>query len=271
MEDERIVEQGRTGTYAEPLSRLQVSWGAVLAGAVTLLAVSLSLWALSLAVIFSATTPTVTSLKGSVLAAAIASIVATLIGGFVGGAVAGYLPGNPRRLITMAHGFLAWALSFLVAVAVQTSLVADVTRTATTAVVSTTSAAVQSAGAAVGSAAGAPMPLDQRVVGLLESLGYSSTEARQMVQSARSDLQNVLRGNTGQAQAQRAGEQVRGALDTLFGWFSLYFWLWFATWTLTGILAVLGASLVVERVRRVPDRERAIARTPPQTVEIHAH
>ena len=271
MEEERIVEQGRTGTYAEPLSRLQVSWGAVLAGAVTLLSVSLILWALALAVIFSATTPTVTSLKGSVLGAAITAIVTTLIGGFVGGAVAGYLPGNPRRMITMAHGFLAWALAFLVAAAVQASLVGGVTRTATTALVSTTSAAVQSAGSAVGGAAGAPVPLDQRAVGLLESLGYSPTEAMQMVQSARRDFQDVLRGSTGQAQAQRAGEQVRGALDTLFGWFALYFWLWFATWTLTGILAVLGASVVVERVRRVPERERAIARQPPHPVEIHAH
>ncbi len=91
MAEEHIVEESHVETYPK-LSRLQVSWGAILAGAVTLLAVSLLLWAFSLAIIFSATSPTVESIKSSVVAAWITAIVTTLIGGFVGGMVAGYLP-----------------------------------------------------------------------------------------------------------------------------------------------------------------------------------
>lgn len=272
MADERIVEDIRvgTGTYAQPLSRLQVSWGAILAGAVTMLAVSLLLWALALAIVFSATTPTVASLKGSVAAAWITGIVTTLIGGFAGGAVAGYLPGNPRRLITVAHGFLAWALAFILAVVAQTMLMSGVVSTLSGAVVSTTSAAVQSAGSAVGGAAGDPVPIDLRMTGLLESIGYSRAESTQMVSSARSDLQDVLRGRTGQLQAERAGEQVRGGLDTLFTWAALYMWVWFATWVLTGALSVLGAVMVLNRVRRVPERESGAVREYRQVIEAHA-
>lgn len=271
MADERIVEDIRVGTYAQPLSRLQVSWGAILAGAVTALAVSLLLWALALAIVFSATTPTVASLKGSVGAAWVTGIITTLLGGFAGGAVAGYLPGNPRRLITVTHGFLAWALAFIVAVAAQTAIAGGVVRTLSSAVVSTTSAAVQGAGSAVGGAAGAPIPIDQRLVGLLESIGYSRAESSQMVGSARADLQDVLRGRTGQVQAQRAGEQVRGGLDTLFTWAALYMWIWFLTWVLAGALSVLGAAMVVNRVRRVPERESGVVREYRQVIEAHSH
>jgi hypothetical protein len=277
MADERIVEESRVGTYAQPLSRLQVSWGSILAGAVTMLAVSLLLWAFALAIILSATNPSISSIKASVAAAWITSIITTLIGGLVGGAVAGYLPGNPRRLITVAHGFLAWALAFLVAVAAQSAVIGGAARTVTSAVVSTTSAAVQGAGSAVGgaaagAAAGAPVPIDQRMVTFLESIGYSRAEAAQMVTSARADLQQVLRGRAGQEQAQRAGEQARGALDTLFNWAALYMWLWFATWAATAGLSILGASMIVDRVRRVPERERAIVvHEGREVVEVHAH
>ena len=271
MAEEHIVEESHIETYPQPLSRLQVSWGAILAGAVTLLAVSLLLWAVSLAVILSATTPTVASIKGSVVAAWITAIVTTLIGGFVGGLVAGYLPGNPRRIITVTHAFLAWALAFIVAFAAQTTMIKGVVSTTTDAIVSTASAAVQGAGSAVGGAAGAPVPVDIRMITTLESLGYSRAEATQMVNSARADLQQVLRGNAGQDQAQRAGAQVRGGLDTLFGWAAAYLWLWFGTWVATGALSILGAAMIVNRVRRVPERERAIVLDRRHVVEAHAH
>ncbi len=270
MAEERIIEETHIETYPQPLSRLQVSWGAILAGAVTVLAVSLLLWAVSLAIILSATTPTVASIKGSVVAAWITAIVTTLIGGFAGGLVAGYLPGNPRRIITVTHAFLAWALAFIVAFAVQGSAVTGVARAATDAIVSTTSAAVQGAGSAVGGAAGDAAPIEVRMVTLLQSLGYTRAESTQMVASARADLQQVLRGTAVQDQAQRAGEQVRGGLDTLFGWAATYLWVWFATWVATGALAILGAAMIVNRVRRVPERERALVLDRRHVVEAHA-
>jgi hypothetical protein len=264
-----IAEQRPVATYAQPLSRLQVSWGSVLAGTATLLAVSLIVWSLCLAIIFSATHASVGSVKGALVGAFVTSIVTTLIGAFVGGAVAGYLPGNPRRLISVAHGFLAWALAFVLSAVVSFSVISGVTRTATQMVATTTSAAVQSAGAAVGGAAGGTLGLEQKALSLLETLGYSPAEAGAMVGSARADLQNILRGQGPQAQqiqtgAQQAAAQMRGALDTMLDWMAGMMWAWWATWMVAAGLSMVGAAMVVERTRRVPERERASGSEPLQ-------
>jgi hypothetical protein len=66
--EEIIAEERPVATYAQPLSRLQVSWGSILAGALAMLAVSLILWALCLAVTLSATSASVGSVKGAITA-----------------------------------------------------------------------------------------------------------------------------------------------------------------------------------------------------------
>ncbi|APR87608.1 Hypothetical protein A7982_12957 [Minicystis rosea] len=258
--EEIIAEERPVATYAQPLSRLQVSWGSILAGALTLLAVSLLVWALCMAIILSATSASVGSLRGALIASMVTSVVTTLIGAYIAGMVAGYLPGNPRRSISVAHGFLAWAVAFLFSAFLHASLLSGAARTATQVVTATTSAAVQSAGSAVGGAAGGTVGLDQKAMGLLESLGYSRTEAASMVSSARSDLQQILRGEgpkSAQVQsgAQQAAIQARGALDTLINWAAGYMWLWFGTWLVSGALAMAGAASILHRTRRVAERE----------------
>src|SRR4051794_30566507 len=96
MEVSTADDTGPGRTYAEPLSGLRVSWGAILAGAVATLAVALILWALALAIVLTVTNADVGSVRASAIALWIAGIATTLIGAFVGGALAGYLPGNPR-------------------------------------------------------------------------------------------------------------------------------------------------------------------------------
>lgn len=46
---------------------------------------------------------------------------------------------------------------------------------------------------------------------------------------------------------------------------------WGATWALTGALSVLGAATVLNRVRRVPERESGVAREYRQVIEAHSH
>jgi hypothetical protein len=121
-------------TYAEPLSGLRVSWGSVLAGAVTTLAVSLILWALAVAIISLATHPDVGSLRGSAVALWVCAMGTTLIGAFVGGWFAGYLPGNPRSTIGAAHGFLAWAVALIITFAFQFTMVRGAAVAATNAI-----------------------------------------------------------------------------------------------------------------------------------------
>jgi hypothetical protein len=251
VSDERpIMDEERPFVgYALPLSRLQVSWGSILAGAVTTLAVSIILWALALAIVLTATSATMGSLGGSLVALSILAIVTTLIGGFVGGAVAGYLPGNPRRLISAAHGFLSWGVAFLVAVMFQLSLVGFMARTTTSAVVQTTGAAVQTVGR--------PMDLATRAQTVLESLGYTRAQAAAMVGEARADMQRgIQQGTTGPA----AAAQARQAAQSFINGGALYTWLWFGTWFIAGGLSMLGASVVVSRVRQVPRKEREYIR-----------
>jgi hypothetical protein len=236
--------------YAQPLSRLQVSWGSILAGAVTTLAVSILLWALSLAIVLTATNATMGSLRGSMIALSILAIITTLIGGFVGGAVAGYLPGNPRRIISATHGFLSWGVAFLVAVMFQLAFVQFVARTTTSAVVQTAGAAAQTVGR--------PTDLATRAQTLLETLGYTRSQAAAMVGETKADLQRGIRQNTTGA---AAANQARDAAQSVISGGALYTWLWFGTWFVAGALSMLGASAVVSRVRRVPSRERAFIRS----------
>lgn len=117
-------------TYAEPLSGLRVSWGSVLAGAVTTLAVSLILWALALAVVSLVARPDAASMRGIGIALWICAMGTTLIGALVGGWFAGYLPGSPRASLGATHGFLAWAVALVVSFAFQFFVIRGVVNTA---------------------------------------------------------------------------------------------------------------------------------------------
>ncbi len=242
--------------YAQPLSRLQVSWGSILAGAATALASGFLLWMLAMAIIWSAMEPTVRSVRAGLLAAWITGMICTIIGGYLGGVIAGYLPGNPRRLITCAHGLLAWCVMFLVASIIQLSVIGGILRTTTGALVTTATTAVQTTGEAVGGAAGGQGNLSTKAEAILTSLGYTQDEARSMVTSAQQDLQRVLRGRANtEAAATQAAQQARGALDTFFSGAAVYTWLWFGTWLLAAVASVAGAASVLKRVRLVPERE----------------
>lgn len=135
-------------TYAEPLSGLRVSWGSVLAGAVTMLAVSLILWALALAIVSSLVAhPDAASMRVSGIALWICAMGTTLIGALVGGWFAGYLPGNPRAGLGAVHGFLAWAVALVVSFAFQFFVIRGVVNTAANALAAGTAVESSQGGA----------------------------------------------------------------------------------------------------------------------------
>jgi hypothetical protein len=101
-------------TSAEPSYRSRVSWGAVMAGTVTILAVTVILWALALAIVSLVLRPIPVSLERGAVALWICAMVATLVGAYVGGMVAGGWSRFAGRTGAMAHGFVAWGLALLV-------------------------------------------------------------------------------------------------------------------------------------------------------------
>jgi hypothetical protein len=208
-----VTEQRETRsvlhTYAEPLSGLRVSWGAVLAGAVAIMAVALLLWELTLAVTMTATRGAPMSAiatRNTFVALWVGGIGTTLIGALAGGLLAGYLPGNPSRSIGAVHGFLAWALAFLVSFGVQIFVIGGIVRAASEAAIS--SAAVEVPSPSMdpeGSPEGMPDRLPE-----------------------------------GPGQAQRDAQK---AMTLAHDWVAGFSWSWFGTWFAAGVLATLtGAS-----------------------------
>ena len=238
--------------YAQPLSRLQVSWGSILAGAIVTLAVGLILWMLSMAIIWTALQPSAEAVGDGLVAAVITGVACTLVGAFFGGLVAGYLPGNPRRLITVTHGLLSWCAAFLLAMGVQFAILGGVARTATQAAISTTTAAVQTTGQALGGVAGGDAQLQQQAVQMLTALGYSQAEAQRRVAQA----QGAVRGGLTEQQEAQAAQQARQAANSFFNGAALFTWITFGTWAIAALMSALGSSLVIRRVRLVAHRER---------------
>ncbi|HEY3353763.1 MAG TPA: hypothetical protein VGQ83_10980 [Polyangia bacterium] len=246
--DTVITESG--GIYAQPLSGLRVSFGAVVSGALATIASGLIIWALALAIILTVTRAHVGAFGGSMLAMLICGIITTWIGAFVGGALAGYLPGNARRTVSFTHAGLSWALAFIVVSLFQFGVLSGIARTATATAVSTAGAAAQTAGSAVSG----PVRLDQRAMAILESLGYSPQQAQQMVTGAQQGVQQRLRGGAGPT-----GPRVRGAFGTLATYLAGLSWAWFGTWFVGLGLALAGALLATRRLEHglyVERRER---------------
>lgn len=248
-------------TYAEPLAGLRVSWGAVVSGALAALAISFLLWGVSVAIILTATDATMASLRGSLLAMWICAMATTLIGAFCGGALAGYLPGSRSKMIAGTHGFLAWALAFVVSAFVQTAMIGSIARQMTSAALQTATAAAQTAGAAAGGVASSGVPLDQRFRNLLTSLGYSQAEASSMVSNAKGQVQHMLQRGWG-----GMGERPRGAFDTLIDWSAGLTWSFYGTWLVAAALAVGGGIAAIGYMRRRHDAELAPA---PGEHEVH--
>jgi MFS family permease len=263
----RDVDEHTGTNYAEPLAGLRVSWGSILAGTLGLIATSTILWALAAAITLTATNATVSSLTGTLIALWICAMVTTLVGALVGGWIAGYMPGNGNRFLGGIHGFLAWALAFIVVSTAGFGVAGSITRTATNAAVSTASATVQMAGSAVGGAAGGQMKLDTAAVNLLESLGYPPREANSSIATAKADIQRVLRRGVSTGGATGT---VRSLANGLVDWTAGLTWSWFGTWFLAGILSVAGGIAASRQVyRRVPPEravreEEAVPMVPPQ-------
>lgn len=94
----------------------RVSWQAGWAGTITALSVATILWALALAIIALTMHPTATALRGAAIAAWICLICTIVVGSFVGGIVASRVRGSAQTGVALLHGFITWALTFVLGV-----------------------------------------------------------------------------------------------------------------------------------------------------------
>lgn len=121
------------------------SWGAIIAGAVTVLAVSILLSMLTTSLgLGMVDAQSGNPLEGVGTAVGFSSAVAVLISLAAGGFVAGRLAGRAG----FTHGFLTWAVSMLVAIVLSVMAISGAARTTASSVGSVASAAGSVAGAA---------------------------------------------------------------------------------------------------------------------------
>ena len=235
--------EGRT--YAEPLAGLRVSWGSILAGTLALLATATILWALAVAIILTATNATASSIAGSLVALWITAMVTTLVGGFVGGWIAGYLTGNKSMFLGALHGFLAWALAFLVMTTVYFGTIGSAARVVTEVGATAASATVQAAGSAAGGVVGVESGLDQQAMNVLESLGYSRAESTAIVADAKTQIQRTLHGDT-----RTTTPSAAAVFGPVIDWGAGLAWSWWGTWLATSLLSVFGGVLAAKALGR---------------------
>jgi hypothetical protein len=212
-----------------------------------MLAASLILVALSVSVVSLVTHPTAGSLKGSALGLWICGMGATLVGAYIGGVFAGYLPGNARKTIGVAHGFLAWGMALLLSFAFQVFVLRDLVATAATAL-------LESAGSLMPTSGEVDSSKERHAEDLLMAQGYSREQTQRMLQDE-SGAQGIPRDDTGspgpsgripsspRTDASRAGHL---ALDALAG----AGWSWFGTWAVACVLALAGGAMGARRIGR---------------------
>ncbi len=116
------VESVREVPVGAPPSKM--SWGAIFGGAVAALGLWILLYALGMAIGFSAVNPdNPRSLQGSGIFTGLWSVISPLIALFVGGIVAGRGAGVTTRLGGATHGLVMWGLTTLAGAWLLTSLV----------------------------------------------------------------------------------------------------------------------------------------------------
>lgn len=183
-----------------PGTRQNISWGAVIAGVVTFLALTLLLSLITAALgLGMADLDTNAPGAGVGLATGLWSLVTLVLALAAGGYVAGVLSGSAGLI----HGFLTWATALLAAVVLGSLLVGNILGAAGSVLGSATSTVTDAVAQNPEQAAGAAPSVDPN-------------EARQAAEDAQGQATDALQEAAPQAE-QAANTGARGALWTFAG------------------------------------------------------
>ncbi|MGL5968176.1 MAG: CAP-Gly protein [Kluyvera sp.] len=195
----------------------RVSWGSIIAGVVTVIAVSLLLATFGSGLGFSMLSPQSDDIvNGAGKTVLIWSVISIVLSLACGGFVAGRLAGADGTI----HGFLSWATSLLVASVLGFAAAGGVLHMAGSAIgaaASATGTAVSGLGSAAGKASGATADIAQN---LADSLGLNTQltapEADgQVLDALRKSNIKELQPEFLQSQLQAAGSDIAGSVKDL--------------------------------------------------------
>jgi hypothetical protein len=207
--------------------RKRISWGAVLAGVIIILAVQLLLSMLGIGIGASTIDPTADVPSGSSLGigAGLWWAISALIAVFVGSYVAGRLAGSPDRTDGMLHGLVTWGLSTLVVFWMLTTTLSSLIGGAFNVVGSALQTAAQGAvaGTTAGAATQAAEPgdpvarIERQIEQLLARVAPQAEQTTQQIGQAISDdrvRETVLRVITAGPEAATSQDR-QTAVDAL--------------------------------------------------------
>lgn len=195
----------------------RVSWGSIIAGVVTVMAVSLLLATLGSGLGFSMLSPQSDDvINGADKAVVIWSVISIVLSLACGGFVAGRLAGADGTI----HGFLSWATSLLVASVLGFAAAGGILHMAGSAVgaaASATGSAVSGLGSAAGKASGATADIAQNIadrLGLNTQLTAPQADKQVLDALRRSNIKE-LQPEFLQSQLQAAGSDIADSVKDL--------------------------------------------------------
>lgn len=198
------------------LSR-RVSWGSIIAGVVTVMAVSLLLTTLGTSLGFSLLSPQSDDMiNGADKAVLVWSVISIVLSLACGGFVAGRLAGADGTI----HGFLSWATSLLVASVLGFAAAGGILHMAGSAVgaaASATGSAVSGLGSAAGKAPGATVDIAQNIadrLGLNTQLTPPQAD-KTVLEALRNSNIKELQPEFLQSQLQAAGRDIAASVKDL--------------------------------------------------------
>lgn len=201
----------------------RVSWGAIFAGTVVALVVTLLLSLLGIAIGASTVDPLSERVptQGLGVGSAIWWIASTMIGVFAGGWVAARLAGSPRRNDSILHGIVTWGLATIVTFLLLTTLVGRLIGGAASVVGEGLAAATRGVAGAVAEAPPGqegqvlPQPIQEQGAQAIEQMDRAQ---QQIMAQTRQASEAVATGVTWAALWAFIGILLTGLAGALGGW-----------------------------------------------------
>lgn len=253
---EQVIRDYSDEKYFSTLRR--ISWGAIFAGLIVAIMVSLILSLLGLAIGAATVNPMseANPMSGLGIGAVIWLSITTLIAYFAGGCVAGRLAGVGRRADAMLHGVVTWGLATIVTLFVFTSAVGGLLGGTANLLSGVAGTTIAPRAEQVATSSDPSEAMKNQMKQLLQAAGQSPAEAEQAVETWAQRIQQGEITEPAGAETERA---VREAGETMATGTSRAAWGAFIALILGALAAAFGGRAGIPRELRIADGTTARA------------